>query len=195
MRRSIAALAVVVVACAASRRRAPSGSAQPGVLRLDDCAPSKGVLCEPPPIATTNSASATAVEAPILASPAPSMCARLSGQGVVGSGGAASPVATTEAACQQCSGSWGPHGMLGIVGCLCGTPDGGRPCSSPHDCASECLVMDADAEKLVPRCPVLGAKLPGVCAYAYVVFGCHAYVVEKSTPSGPLRQVWRVCRD
>ena len=190
MRRFVAAaLPIVVLACTPARdaRDAPASH---GALDLDDCDPKQGVLCGAPPTAATESSSA-----PSLPAPQPPFCARLAGKGIVGSGGGVSPTASTEAECKKCNGSWGPHGMVGVVGCLCATPDGGRACSSPRDCASECIVADVDAQQLVPRCPILGAKLPGTCANDYVMFGCHAYIVEQATPSGPLRQVWRVCRD
>lgn len=103
--------------------------------------------------------------------------------------------ATTPAECARCGGDWGPHGMAGVTGCLCRTPDAGKACAGPHDCVAECIVDEPGARDLATACPALNAHFPAHCAPRYVSFGCHGIVVEKPTPAGPLRAVRYLCVD
>lgn len=103
--------------------------------------------------------------------------------------------AKTPAECTRCKGDWGRHGLVGAVGCLCRTPDGGKPCESPHDCSAECMLDPDRARALSNKCPAVGAKLHGHCATRYTTFGCNGFVVEKPTPAGPLRGVLYICLD
>lgn len=122
-------------------------------------------------------------------------CRPLYGEGVVSRGSDRYVEAKTPSECMSCSGAWGPHGLSGAVGCLCGTPDAGKPCDGPHDCVAECLVDEPGARDLAGSCPALRARFPAHCAPRYTNFGCHGIVVEKSTPAGPVRGVQYLCLD
>jgi hypothetical protein len=119
----------------------------------------------------------------------------LTGPNVIVRGNGVAPVATTEQQCAACNGVWGPHGIAQIVGCICGTPDANRPCTSPLDCAAECVVLDPDAFDHGGGCPALNAKFEGNCSGSYWNFGCTVRVIEQPTPQGPMRQLTRTCLD
>jgi hypothetical protein len=68
------------------------------------------------------------------------------------------------AACRECNGDWGNHGMFGIEGCVCRTRDGGTPCDDGADCESKCI----------EQVPGSGFR----CAEFWTTWGCHAYLPE-----------------
>lgn len=84
-------------------------------------------------------------------------------------------------ACQDCSGDWGPHGMLGTVGCLCRTTDAGTPCDDGNDCEGQCISVDGQF----------------VCSEFFTVFGCHSYLPPgwSEEPHPELVKAPHVCVD
>ncbi len=103
--------------------------------------------------------------------------------------------AKTPAECKRCNGDWGPHGLVGVTGCLCRTPDANKPCESPHDCVAECLVDRKQARDAEDGCPHPIGHYHGHCAAQYTTFGCHGYIVEKATPAGARQSVRFICLD
>jgi hypothetical protein len=68
------------------------------------------------------------------------------------------------AACRECNGDWGNHGMFGIEGCVCRTSDGGTPCDDGADCKGQCI----------ERAPQSGFR----CSEFTTEFGCYSYLPE-----------------
>lgn len=66
------------------------------------------------------------------------------------------------AACHECNGDWGRHGMLGIEGCNCRTRDGGTPCDDGADCQAQCIARVPETEFR--------------CSEFVSVWGCHHYL-------------------
>lgn len=66
------------------------------------------------------------------------------------------------AACEACHGHWGSHGILNREGCICGTSDGGKPCSDGRDCEGMCLADDDGAW----------------CATRVTTFGCRRHLPD-----------------
>lgn len=92
-----------------------------------------------------------------------------------------SALTRAEQACKACNGDFGPHGMLGQVGCLCRMDDAGKPCDDGNDCQGKCVGRDEAF----------------VCSEFATVFGCHSYLPkgwseQRHTP--PVR-VPRICVD
>lgn len=103
--------------------------------------------------------------------------------------------AKTPAECARCKGDWGRHGLAGVAGCLCRTPDADKPCESPHDCVAQCLADPEHAQAQSRHCPRVNAEFHGHCSAHYTNFGCNGIIVEKATPAGPLRGVQYLCVD
>lgn len=119
------------------------------------------------------------------------------GSAVVDRGSGRSRHAGTQSACQACKGSWGPHGMSGEVGCICGTRDAGKPCKSPRDCEAECMVENPDNFRDV-RCGPAGCNGPdivGRCAAYTLSFGCNGRIAEIPVEGGFVREVHVLCLD
>ncbi len=156
-------------------------------------------VATPPPAAPV--ASATPSAAPPARTPAPAAahdaghCEPLRGADVVRRGSQKTVQAKTPAECTRCKGDWGRHGLAGVAGCLCRTPDAGKPCESPHDCVAECLADPKHARDQSRECPRVNAEFHGHCSEHYVTFGCSGIIVEKPTPAGPLRAVQYLCVD
>lgn len=105
--------------------------------------------------------------------------------------------AETEAECKACSGTWGYHGISGVLGCVCGTSDGGKPCTRPIQCEAECIVLDRERFVGV-RCGPQGCNGPelvGQCSGTVTDFGCHGRIVEMPYEGGVLREVQVLCVD
>ncbi len=139
----------------------------------------------------------TAPPAPTSPSPPPSPYPPVRGQGVIETGHGPIRRADTETACRACGGSWGRHGIVGAVGCICGTTDAGKACKSPLDCESECLIDDPDVYREV-RCGPSGCNGPepvGHCAPLVVNFGCHSRIAEMPHAGGVVREVHTICLD
>jgi len=66
-------------------------------------------------------------------------------------------------ACEECKGEFGPHGLAGIVGCICAARDAGRPCDDGSDCEGLCISVEGEFR----------------CSDLVTVFGCHSYLPER----------------
>lgn len=184
-------LAAVPVACTPSRPAGPPHDAAR--------APAVSVAAPPPAPATPPASSSASTLPARQRAPAARHdaddCKPLHGPGLVSRGSQTYVQAKTRAECTHCNGDWGRHGLAGVVGCLCRTPDAGKPCESPHDCTAECVVGRPGETDPKDVCPAVGAALHGHCAGQYTTFGCHSFIVEKSTPGGVLRGVQTLCID
>jgi hypothetical protein len=110
--------------------------------------------------------------------------------------------ADNEEDCRRCNGTWGPRGIIGALGCVCPTIDGGKPCRRPSDCEHRCELPWSDAVaagKIDCRpdghCDGGGEPLEGRCAPSFEIFGCRAWIVEDQTDDGPRLRVRHVCVD
>ncbi len=98
-------------------------------------------------------------------------------------------LAAAQEACRTCNGEWGARGMLGLVGCICQTTDGGDRCHSSDECQGVCLFETFD--EVLPGSPI-DADAPicsegqrrwvsrGSCSTQEVLFGCRAIIVERT---------------
>jgi hypothetical protein len=156
------------------------------------------VAVAPPPASETASESTSEPPdvAPVASASGPEY-PPVVGEGVIERGRGPNRRADTQGACRACKGSWGPHGITGQVGCICGTFDAGKPCTSPRDCEAECMVDNPDAYRDV-RCGPSGCNGPeiaGHCAAYTVSFGCHSRVAEMPYQGGYVREVHTICLD
>jgi hypothetical protein len=109
--------------------------------------------------------------------------------------------AETEEECRRCNGVWGPRGIIGALGCVCPTTDGGKACRRPADCEHRCEIPNEAAYGLrAVRCrpdgDCIGGEIPeGTCSHDFDIFGCRAWIVEEQTPEGPLLGVRQICVD
>ena len=110
--------------------------------------------------------------------------------------------AQTEEECRACNGTWGPRGIIGALGCVCPTIDGGQPCRSPSDCEHRCEITIEDAlalgrvECLPSGICADGKRLPqGSCSHTFDIFGCRAWIAEIDTDDGRRLQVRHLCVD
>jgi hypothetical protein len=111
--------------------------------------------------------------------------------------------ARTEEECELCNGTWGPRGIIGAVGCVCPTLDGGKPCRSPRDCEHRCELPWEEAVAAGGQIDCAldgdcggGLRIPeGTCSHDYDIFGCRAWMVEVETDRGPRLQVRAICVD
>ena len=98
-------------------------------------------------------------------------------------------------ACKACNGEWGVHGMLATEGCVCRSPDGGRPCHDGNECAAGCVFVRV--EKLPGG---LGRRV-GRCAEFVGGFGCVSLIDpgESKLPPRPFSELvnpsTRICAD
>ena len=69
-----------------------------------------------------------------------------------------------EAACRECNGDWGRHGMLGLEGCNCRNADAGTPCDDGSDCEGSCI-QDPSGSGFV-------------CSEFQTLWGCHTYLPD-----------------
>ncbi len=113
-------------------------------------------------------------------------------------------LASRRAECAACDGDWGPHGMLGIVGCICRTGDRGATCYDGRECEGICLYDHFEViREAVParcdddgRCSVtLATNRPvGTCSEFQWMFGCYSYIPEGTSDETPFVGAWRVPR-
>lgn len=84
--------------------------------------------------------------------------------------------------CRACSGTWGPMGLMGTVGCNCIARDAGRVCRTSSECEGACLFERFEVVRPASRgcrgetcwsTPALGRPI-GRCSQRTRVFGCHA---------------------
>ncbi|MEQ1505858.1 MAG: hypothetical protein ABMB14_26725 [Myxococcota bacterium] len=68
------------------------------------------------------------------------------------------------AACRACGGEWGRQGMLQRYGCVCPTPDAGKPCAHADDCTVGCISRGGE---------------PFRCAETDSPFGCFTILPDR----------------
>jgi hypothetical protein len=111
------------------------------------------------------------------------------------------------AECRACRGDWGPHGLVGLEGCICRAKDAGKVCRDGRDCEGECVFQRAEvvrkerrqcnAQGVCTVSPALGRAV-GKCSEKIGDFGCASLIdvgASDLPPQSLPLQRSQICRD